>query len=65
MCYGEKCVLLLHEDFGGSQGFAAGSLFQRVTVPENVWDMRPGDFPLPRQHSGIHKVILQDMKSSE
>lgn len=33
----------------------AGSLFQRVTVPENVWDMRPGDFPLPREHSGIHK----------
>lgn len=56
-----KRVLLPHEDIGGSQGFAAGSLCKRITgqgkaeLPANIWDMRPGEFPLPRDHSGIHK----------
>lgn len=28
----KKCVLLPHEDIGGSQGLAAGSLCKRITV---------------------------------
>lgn len=27
----------------------------KAELPANIWDMRPEDFPLPRDHSGMHK----------
>lgn len=70
----KKCVLLPHEDIGGSQGLAAGSLCKRITVQldrerqsclqtSGTWAQEISHY----QESilAFTKVIFQAMKSSE
>lgn len=63
-CYDEKMCSFASQGYWGLTGVCSGQPLSeghcaigqgKAELSVNVWHMRPGGFPLPREHSGIHK----------